>query len=114
MDLPTQAHLTTLRELLLYRQHELQANRHAAEQARQRAGPSTGAAAGEEQRDADELMLVDAALRRLDEGTYGDCAQCGLPIPLQRLLVQPAVLRCAACQAVLDPAGRRQPNPVGS
>jgi len=45
------------------------------------------------------MSQVEAALRRLDAGTYGDCAGCGEPIPLQRLLVQPAAERCAACQS---------------
>jgi DnaK suppressor protein len=116
MDLPTQAHLKTLRDLLAYRLTELRADVHAADQARRDA---SGAAAHEvsdrkdevaeqqfstmegaqAQRDLDEIGQVEAALHRLDAGTYGDCADCDEPIPLQRLFVQPAAPRCAPCQA---------------
>jgi DnaK suppressor protein len=116
MDLPTQTHLTTLRDLLQYRLRDLRAEVHAAEMAHRE---PTAAAAHEvvdrkedaarqqfqdvddaqEQRDVGEMAGVEAALQRLDAGTYGDCVDCSEPIPLQRLLVQPAVLRCTACQA---------------
>ena len=40
-----------------------------------------------------EVELVLAALRRLDEGRYGNCQDCDEPISPQRLQVQPAALR---------------------
>jgi len=43
-----------------------------------------------------------AALQRLDAGVYGDCVDCGQPIALERLRVQPAAERCAACQAARE------------
>lgn len=115
MDLPTQTHLTALRDLLVYRRHELRTELHAAEQAlladtqtsvddvtdqkdtaeRHQRGEMIDA---QEQRDRDELQLVESALQRLDSGVYGDCTSCGEPIALPRLQVQPAALRCAACQ----------------
>jgi DnaK suppressor protein len=117
MDLPTQSHLKTLRDLLTYRLAELRADVHAAELARQAtslaasadvvdrkeeaaARASAAVDAAQEQRDRDELDGAVEALRRLDAGTYGDCASCGEPISLQRLLVQPAASRCAACQTL--------------
>ena len=45
-----------------------------------------------------EMKEVQSALHRLDEGTFGDCVDCGEPIPLQRLLLVPAALRCTTCQ----------------
>ena len=119
MDLPTQAHLKTLRDLLSYRLSELRADVHAAEQERQAEAAEDGqgvidrkdeAARGQmralsgqqEERDRQEMGQVEAALRRLDSGTYGDCGSCGEPILLQRLLVQPAAARCAACQAKFE------------
>ena len=49
-------------------------------------------------RQAEEhLAQVDAALARLDEGTYGVCAVCGREIPSERLEVRPAATTCVAC-----------------
>ena len=67
-----------------------------------------GIRAAEAQRDLDELAQVEAALDRLNSGVYGDCADCGEPIPLERLRVQPAALRCTACQTAFElEEGRR-------
>jgi len=53
--------------------------------------------------DLDEL---DAAVRRLDDGTYGVCERCGLPIAPARLEARPAARRCIGCAALgLNPAG---------
>lgn len=127
MDLATQTHLTTLRDLLNYRLHELRAEVHGAQLARREAdGRGThevgdrkddaaqqqreGLDSAQEQRDIDELAGVEAALQRLDAGVYGNCADCGEPIPLARLRVQPAALRCARCQSAHEhtSAGSRQ------
>jgi len=116
MDVSTQLHLKTLRDLLTYRLGTLRAEVHAAQLARQaasleasvevvdrkdEAGGRESAAidSAQEQRDRDELEEVVAALHRLDVGSYGDCASCDEPIALQRLLVQPSALRCAASSA---------------
>lgn len=40
------------------------------------------------------LAEVDAALRRLDDGTYGICAVGGEPIPAERLAVRPTATTC--------------------
>lgn len=118
MDILTQNHLTTLRSLLTYRLQELRAEVHAAELARGTALAGDHEVAdrkddatlrqfaevggAEEQRDVDEITAVESALQRLDAGVYGDCLACGEPIPLQRLLVQPAAQRCAPCQAAFE------------
>jgi DnaK suppressor protein len=47
---------------------------------------------------ADTLGLIDAALRRLDEGTYGECAECGTDIPAARLKALPFAVLCVNCQ----------------
>ena len=124
MDLATQTHLKSLRDMLNYRLVELRAEVHAAQQARQESGEAgTHDVADrkdeaaqqqleslgdvQEQRDIDELTEVEAALKRLDAGTFGNCADCGDPIPLRRLRVQPAAQRCAGCQAVAERAGTR-------
>jgi DnaK suppressor protein len=44
------------------------------------------------------VAAIERALRRLDLGGYGDCLECGEPIPLKRLLAQPAAELCVVCQ----------------
>lgn len=48
---------------------------------------------------AAELSKVIAAQRRLDDDTYGFCADCGELIAEQRLLAMPEAPYCLACQA---------------
>lgn len=43
------------------------------------------------------LKRARAALDRLDEGTYGDCATCGDPIPPGRLEIMPETPLCVEC-----------------
>lgn len=43
------------------------------------------------------LWEVEAALARIDNGTYGFCASCGEGIPLVRLRALPATARCVGC-----------------
>jgi DnaK suppressor protein len=53
-------------------------------------------------RDLTELRAVVAALRRMDDGTYGTCTDCGIDIPFERLQVQPMAQRCARCQQMWE------------
>jgi DnaK suppressor protein len=53
-----------------------------------------------------QLELVDAALRRIDAGTYGTCLGCGRPIAPARLEALPWAAHCIDCQAALDKARR--------
>ncbi len=41
---------------------------------------------------------IDAALGRVDAGTYGVCEACGKPIPEARLEVVPEATLCVACK----------------
>ena len=41
---------------------------------------------------------VEAALRRLDSGTYGVCSACAEPIPAERLEACPWVTECVDCK----------------
>ena len=45
------------------------------------------------------LDLIENALRRLADGSYGVCESCGQDIDPARLDVQPAARRCVPCQA---------------
>lgn len=44
-----------------------------------------------------QLALVQTALERLDEGSWGICIACGKAIGAARLRVAPEALRCARC-----------------
>jgi RNA polymerase-binding transcription factor DksA len=41
---------------------------------------------------------IDAALDRIDSGTYGRCVTCGSAVPLERLEVRPFAATCVSCQ----------------
>jgi len=45
-----------------------------------------------------ELTRIDGALRRLKEGSYGLCEDCGVEINLARLQVAPYAPCCLHCQ----------------
>ncbi|WP_242342496.1 TraR/DksA family transcriptional regulator [Anaeromyxobacter terrae] len=44
-----------------------------------------------------ELADIDAALARIQEGSYGCCLNCGGPLGLQRLRAIPEARYCLAC-----------------
>lgn len=44
------------------------------------------------------LADIARALRYMAEGRYGDCEDCGRPIPLQRLEILPQARFCVPCQ----------------
>ena len=46
-----------------------------------------------------EAVKVRAALARIDQGTYGTCANCGAEIPRERLEAQPEAATCVKCAA---------------
>ena len=48
------------------------------------------------------LAAVDAALLAMEEGSYGDCAECGEPIASKRLAAIPWASNCIRCQEALD------------
>jgi DnaK suppressor protein len=46
-----------------------------------------------------EIRMIEAALDRIDKGTYGICAVCGDPISEERLDVVPHAPMCRDCAA---------------
>lgn len=44
-----------------------------------------------------EIQRIEAALKRLDDGEYGDCLQCDEPIAPERLYADPSVVLCVEC-----------------
>ncbi len=45
-----------------------------------------------------KVAEIDAALERVDAGTYGRCEACGNPIPEARLEVVPEATLCVGCK----------------
>ena len=52
-------------------------------------------------RDRERNMIIQlkTALRRIDQGTYGICVNCGNKISEKRLLAYPTVIFCMPCQS---------------
>jgi len=112
----TKAQLQQLRQKLLDRQRVLVAEvREKREQAAAEgnedaigavgdAGDESGMRAAtdldlqEAGRDVQELNDIDAALRRMEDGSYGICDECGQEIGYPRLDAQPTALRCISDQ----------------
>lgn len=44
-----------------------------------------------------QLGRVHAALARVEDGTYGKCARCGVDIPPERLEFMPEAAHCVEC-----------------
>jgi DnaK suppressor protein len=57
---------------------------------------------------ADTLNRIDAALRRLDEGSYVNCIQCGDEIAEARLRALPFAVRCKSCEEALETDEERE------
>jgi RNA polymerase-binding transcription factor DksA len=45
----------------------------------------------------DEQAAIDAALRRIEEGEYGNCLKCGDDVAQTRLDHAPTVTTCIEC-----------------
>jgi DnaK suppressor protein len=82
------------------------------------AGPGDSHAQAMTQRDLDfcigeretaRLIELEAALKRLNQGTYGICTVCGGPIMEARLDAMPETAHCMACQ---EEAEAGSPAPV--
>jgi RNA polymerase-binding transcription factor DksA len=48
-----------------------------------------------------ELAEIDAALLRIEAGSYGSCQNCGGPMGLQRLRALPEARYCVACSGTV-------------
>jgi len=51
------------------------------------------------QKEQEKLEEINAALQRIEEGTYGKCVVCGKPIEEKRLLAIPEARKCIKCKA---------------
>jgi DnaK suppressor protein len=55
------------------------------------------------ERETARLHEVEAALKRLHDGSYGICTECGADIMEARLDAMPETAHCMACQVHLEP-----------
>lgn len=46
-----------------------------------------------------QVESIDAALARIEEGTYGSCASCGNEIGAARLEFRPSSILCVSCKS---------------
>ncbi len=83
----------------------------AAAQAREEASDDWAQADAErdlafalEERESAELVAIDEALKRVADGSFGLCVDCGASIATARLHANPTALRCVDCQDKLEKA----------
>jgi DnaK suppressor protein len=55
--------------------------------------------AGIEKSKLQEIQQIELALKRIAEGSYGSCSECGAIISPQRLKALPTATRCISCAA---------------
>ena len=51
------------------------------------------------------LEMIEGALERIENGTYGTCAECESRIPKMRLNVVPYTSHCIKCATKLEEEG---------
>ncbi len=54
------------------------------------------------------LNLIEAALRKIKDGSYGFCEFCSKAIPQKRLLAMPYALFCISCQEIEEKKKRSE------
>ena len=57
---------------------------------------------------SETLNKVNDALTRLEQGTYGNCFECGEEIAEKRLRALPFAVRCKDCEEAKEVAERRE------
>ena len=58
----------------------------------------------------ERIESIEDAMERLDLGTYGECMDCGDPIDIERLRVQPDAALCVACADLRDKSREHHQN----
>jgi RNA polymerase-binding transcription factor DksA len=83
------------RDFLLKRRHRLRRQSGAAAGNHWLDTEAIPEPSGEEARR--ELAEIDAALQRIEQGSYGTCLACGGPMGLQRMRAIPEARYCVGC-----------------
>lgn len=109
--------MKTIKEMLIAMREDLvkEISRRSRETAgtppQQDIGDIYDAVSEERSRDLDLILnehqkrtidQIDEALERIDEGTYGECEECGVKIPKGRLRIRPFAKLCVECQEKVE------------
>jgi len=96
-----------LRRETLLEELKRDADRLKEERTGERTDPTPDLDEADLSRDQHELGDIDAARRRLDDGSYGTCTDCGVAIDFERLHAEPEAARCIDCQRRHEKTYRR-------
>ncbi|RJQ35993.1 TraR/DksA family transcriptional regulator [Candidatus Parcubacteria bacterium] len=56
----------------------------------------------------EQIRAIDETIARIDDGTFGICAECGGPIPVKRLQAVRTAQCCCECQGRREGLARRR------
>jgi DnaK suppressor protein len=58
-------------------------------------------------RDKDKMAKIELALKKISDGSFGYCEECGEEIAEKRLLVNPGFITCIGCAERLEIINKR-------
>lgn len=58
-------------------------------------------------RELNHLKKIDVALKKMEDGTYGECESCGEQIGVARLLARPVAQLCIDCKTAQENEERK-------
>lgn len=59
------------------------------------------------------IRRIDVALLKIEEGTYGECEDCGQMIAPKRLMARPMALLCVLCKENQERKEKKEKNTRG-
>lgn len=59
-------------------------------------------------RDKAKIVKIDNALKKIEEGKFGNCEECGEEIAEKRLMFNPGFTTCIVCAEKLEILARRK------
>ncbi len=62
----------------------------------------------------EELSDIQVALKKIEDGTYGECESCGCAIGVSRLRVLPFAIHCRDCRNLKERISRREDTAYGT
>ena len=64
-------------------------------------------------RELNHLKKIDAALQKMEDGTYGECESCGEQIAFARLMARPVAQLCIDCKTEQENEERKYSDRAG-